>query len=1028
MEISIANDVILIDYSKGKTYNECDYKENHTIMLNKSLSFYGFNGVAVLQCQQAHSFFGISSSDHSTLRVVFSNLSLATRGNFLDTTYNYTNFDLEINFCHIKESVHFVKAISISCSIQVLNSTIRSSLDPISVECNNLTINFARSTFYSCPIKLSSGVFSRLKSNGPNLISNILVYNCTFHTTKNPLYCDYFVRIILGTTTCNVTIQSSFFVNFNNPTEIQKSAALMISSNVLRRETTIILDTLQFENITCSSAVVNMHLLKNYVAKVFNVGIFNSKFVNTFRAFQCYIDQQMVIPYYLDKVKLYNNTFNNSHQKNEANLSFIDGGLIYLVSGFYHFSSCRIFNNVPGFNPDFPLIRVESSVIVMFENFSYKSYPIRETSGKHSNMYYIISYQTLDQYILVEGNFTISCPRGYNINSKTNRLQTKHPTTYNLFVAFCEQCQSKTYTLDEGIFRNNSSKRITCKPCPVGGYCVKGQVTSKKNFWGYVSNGTVQFLRCPPKYCCDTDHCKQFNSCHGKRMGTLCGRCPRNMSESLFDTKCNLNKNCSSACFWPTISVYLICYLLFFLYQEDILNFLVRRIFSRIFSSFRNSKPGGVMKIVFYYYQIVRLLRSSIASDGKVEMFDEIQEFFFRAFNFVIVTFPSCDCPFDDLKPVRKAIITHSVGYSLLIFSCLLYFSVLVLQKFKIKRTKQPGTHTQTTNLTPDQKMTQAPFFNRIVGAFTNIFLLMYNSSTQLCLSLLHCVPFRDEQVLFLDGATKCYQGFQYFFFAYMISSILPFCLVPIFGSYLLKLNLISVFQFCLACIFPLPFCFYWPCLLVRNSLWYRTHSCRVTADALADDESEGDNVNDSNCSVLHVLLGPFRTHKLTFVFPASRLPWEGFLLFRRLAVILVLTFVYDNPMKMTLTTILFVAIFLIHVLIRPFKATSDNVLESVSLGSLVIISVFSLVKSIYNGEDLDGRTRDLLNFMYVFENILIIFPIGVTLFSLMLAVFLKLIKSLALCFRAIHRSMRKANNGPSYVRTRNNERSEQME
>ena len=47
----------------------------------------------------------------------------------------------------------------------------------------------------------------------------------------------------------------------------------------------------------------------------------------------------------------------------------------------------------------------------------------------------------------------------------------------------------------------------------------------------------------------------------------------------------------------------------------------------------------------------------------------------------------------------------------------------------------------------------------------------MHSSSTQLCLSLLHCARVEDNQVLFIDGNVKCYQTFQLFFGAYVVLS-----------------------------------------------------------------------------------------------------------------------------------------------------------------------------------------------------------------------------------------------------------------
>jgi hypothetical protein len=141
-------------------------------------------------------------------------------------------------------------------------------------------------------------------------------------------------------------------------------------------------------------------------------------------------------------------------------------------------------------------------------------------------MFYVLSYDSIaitdeGAGLVVKGYFTMLCPPGYRMNLKAMSDNSADiPVNYWLFAAFCEQCPRKTYSLDRGEAHNTRSNHITCHECPVGGNCVEGQVTSKPNFWGYKSNQNVEFLQCPPKYCCGTDHCKHFNSCHGNRMGT----------------------------------------------------------------------------------------------------------------------------------------------------------------------------------------------------------------------------------------------------------------------------------------------------------------------------------------------------------------------------------------------------------------------------------------------------------------------------------------------------------------------------
>jgi hypothetical protein len=277
-------------------------------------------------------------------------------------------------------------------------------------------------------------------------------------------------------------------------------------------------------------------------------------------------------------------------------------------------------------------------------------------------------------------------------------------------------------------------------------------------------------------------------------------------------------------------------YLVFFLYHKEIVSILRTSLFSKR-SSFsinnrneqRNSavstggntsSPSGMIKILFYYYQVCNLLRSSVGFSRKAKFIHNFENAISRVMNMILVNLPSFNCPFANLRAVPKAIILHSVGHSLLALLCILYFiSKLFLIFRRSKRNSNRPTTLQyiaTTRSDQNDRATKS-VSQRIASAFTYISLLMYASSTQLCLSLLHCVPVGDTQVLFLDGNIKCYQKFQYFLLAYMISSILPFCLVPVLGSYLLKFGRIGVKQFCVACIFPLPFCFYWLYLVLKD-------------------------------------------------------------------------------------------------------------------------------------------------------------------------------------------------------------------
>ena len=1001
VNISSANDVIHIDYAEGRPYKECQHLigGNQAIMLDKSLSFYGFNGSTLLYCGQTYPFFEINSSEHTTPKIVFSNLSLITNGPLFDATFAISNrFELEFNFCDVERSYYFVVALSLSCSIQVLNSNIRSIQNPLQMECGNLTARLTGSVFFSCSTILisDSDHLPREASLAPYESElNVHIYNCIFIPMRGKQSCDSLLQIIPSTRNYNIIINSSIFMNFNNHLKT-RHAALEIDAD-------------SAENRQC------------------NVSIFNSMFVNTTKAFTGKIA--------LCSAKLYNITFQSTHRMLRS------GSLIDIFGGSYHILSCHFFQNVPVQNPIYPLIHTESSTKVTFENCSYEIYPIAKTSRNgnvlSSNMFYVLSYDSTGitdkgVSLVVKGYFTMLCPPGYRmtLNAISNN-SADVSVTYWLFTAFCDQCPRKTYSFDRGEVQNHKSNDITCHECPVGGKCVEGQVRSKPNFWGYKSNQKVEFLQCPPKYCCGTDHCEHYNSCYGNRMGTLCGKCPSGMSESLFDTKCKPNKDCKSVTFWPAISAYLIIYLSFFLYKKEIINFVQKYCSPRTRNGL-NSKPSGLLKILFYYYQVVHLLSNSVGSDVKVKLFDDMDKRLSRAFNFLIIGIPSIDCPFQDLRPVQKAAIVHSVGYCLLALLCLLYLSIFVfkiVKKLSVRSTQEMVALTETMDHSPNLA-DQNSFLGRIAGAFAYISLLMYASSTQLCLSLLHCVQVGDSQVLFLDGHVKCYQTFQYFLLAYMISSILPFCLVPVLGSYLLTSGRIGVKQFCAACIFPLPFCCFWMYLLLKgcrcgnqetyNTMEENDNAVRSEQDndetqSLGSEEITFTSSTDSNettstgseSAILSVLLGPFRPHQAFMCFPSSHIPWEGFLIFRRLVLIIVLTFVYDIQLRLFLALILCVAILISHTIVYPFQRKRDNVLESFSLGTHVVLCGSTLIKALYYGEDFSSfsKTLPVLN---VIENILIVAPLSIIMIVVIFSLAIKLVFGLKLCVSVLIRKVRR--------------------
>ena len=164
---------------------------------------------------------------------------------------------------------------------------------------------------------------------------------------------------------------------------------------------------------------------------------------------------------------------------------------------------------------------------------------------------------------------------------------------------------------------------------------------------------------------------------------------------------------------------------------------------------------------------------------------------------------------------------------------------------------------------------------------------------------------------------------------------------------------------------------------------------------------SRSENRNSENkIAILRVLLGPFRTHKAFLCFPDSVLPWEGYLIFRRLALILVLTFVQDNRLKMMLTLTLCVAILASHTYIKPFTRPCDNAIEALSLSTLTVLCGLTLIKSLYNGEDVSSSPEDpaLLHYFNTFENIVVVAPLVFLVFLVVLFVLGRLLLLVRKC------------------------------
>ena len=557
-----------------------------------------------------------------------------------------------------------------SCRIKVINSLFHSgqAQSLLLTNCFNLTAHIVGTTFQSSALWIdNSEDYGKRKQT-----YELFIYSCVFDNQNNYTRLGQ-VRIQSPATTTNISITNSTFANLLEGPRTsgmlsQSSIFIVDLKSAMPKTMLITCDGLHFENISSNKEVLYLVSFPN--SYKFNDNIVNSTVRNVSSALHVEgssenSDINTII------INIHNNTFV------DVNPSLAQA--FYLGYGMYHITSCKFFNSLL---EDTKLIYIAAVAKVKFKDCYFESNTtsvqiFAEANSKVSfleNVEFYLRYSkrqggtvflyppSTSKELRVSRSLRIFCPHGYVLNSR--KECDKYIIFCSYFTATCEPCPQRTYSLDRGRFFGRNVHNPTCLNCPKNGNCLKGSVKSRPNYWGYRTNKTVRFLQCPPKYCCESYNCKDYNSCHGNRIGTLCGHCATGMSESLFNTKCKSNKDCTSVTFWSAASVYLLLYFAIFLFQEEIENFVRRQFIPRLFLSSEDkqkAKDKGLLKIIFYYYQTLHILLNSVRTDDKAELLNKVKSFLTRSFSFIAVGISSIDCPFEDLRPVKKAIIVHSV-------------------------------------------------------------------------------------------------------------------------------------------------------------------------------------------------------------------------------------------------------------------------------------------------------------------------------------------------------------------------------
>ena len=569
---------------------------------------------------------------------------------------------------------------------------------------------------------------------------------------------------------------------------------------------------------------------------------------------------------------------------------------------------------------DVPLILVTTANMIRFDNKSVSSCPL--------------GHDIEETYYVYNRDIT-----GY-----FNKLASLTGLTFS-----CQECVYNFYSLQRGTARGlNVGDSFHCLPCPRGADCVAA-IKSKANYWGYhVSSNPpkLAFTICPFGYCMSpSTNSTDYNACQGKRTGVMCGMCSKGYTEALWSTYCTLVKDCNDYWFWILFLILVFSMAIILVFKPPFVAYCLKQIFcfktrSRstdiqdnhdiIPSTSKEETPqennislssreqnkqdkrqfSRFVDIIFCFYQIAQLL---LSSSSLKEFFDsQFLEPVLGFFNFQ----PSFSkqgflCPFPGLTPKTKLVFKIAPIFATLIAVFLMY--VLHCLICRIKGAARPAI---------------APYFQ---ASIKTVF-LGYVTLATVSISLIRCVRVTEESRWFYNGNITCYQWWQYASFAFVAIFVIPFIFVLALVSFKLHQNKITVKQFLLAIIFPLPFLMVW--LL------------RFTCSPQVPNVQENQNIK----ALKEMLLAPYKQ-------PNNRskggaLYWQSVLIARRFVLVLIFSIVTEPSIRLFCMTIVCVVVLYCHAKVRPFQNSLANNFESLSFFFLIILGLVNLFKFVFVGSE----------------------------------------------------------------------------